>query len=100
MKGDTVGILRKLEHFHQVPRNRFSFAVFISCEPNSISLGGGFFELVDDFGVVGVNFVSNIKSFFIDLGILADVAYRSQDMKVLTEVFLDSMGFGRRLDDN
>ena len=50
--------------------------------------------------MIGVDFVSNVKGIFVDVSILANMPDRGQNMEILTEVLLDSMGFGRRLDDN
>jgi hypothetical protein len=47
-----------------------------------------------------VDFVSDIESGFVDFGVFSDVADGGENMKILTEVFLDSVGFGRRLDDH
>ena len=75
MKSDTVGVFGEFENFHKMPRDCFAFAVFISCEPDSVSACSGFFEVVDNFSVIGINFISDIESIFIDFGILADVPY-------------------------
>ena len=83
-----------------MPRNSFSFAVFIRCEPDFVCGFGGFFKIGNNTLVPRVNFVSDVKSILIDLRIFANVAYRCKDSKITTEVFLDSMRLGRRLYDN
>ena len=57
-----------------MPRNGFTFAVFVSREPDSFGGGSGFFEVGDDFFVAFVDFVSDVKSILVDMSILTDMA--------------------------
>ena len=83
-----------------MPRNRFSFAVFVGCKPNRISIFTSFFKFSDDFFVVWINFVSHGEIIVhIDFGIFANMADRSKNLKIITQVFFNSLGFGGRLDD-
>ena len=48
-----------------------------------------------------VDFVSDLEIVFgVDLGVFSDVANAREDMKIFAEIFLDSFGLGRRLDDH
>ena len=60
-----------------MPRNRFSFAVFVGCEPNRVGIFTSFFKFSDDFFVVWINFVSHGEIIMhIDFGIFANMADR------------------------
>ena len=100
VKSDTCGIFWELQDLAKVPRNCFSFAVFIRCEPDFISVFGSFFKIGNNTFVPRVNFISDVKSVLVDLSIFANVSDGSQNCKIFTEVFLDSVGLGWRLDDN
>lgn len=50
--------------------------------------------------MIGVDFVGDVKSVFVDMGVFANMPDGGENVKIFTEVFLDSMGFGRGLDDN
>ena len=83
-----------------MPRDGFAFAVFIGSEPDLLGGFGGFFKIRDDLVVIRVNFIGNVKSFFVDFGILANMANRSHHFEVFTEIFFDSFGFGGGLNNN
>ena len=55
----------------------------------------------DDYGItraVSLGCIHGIRNGVVrNTGIFANMPYRRQDSKILTEVFLDSLCFGRRL---
>lgn len=56
-----------------MPRNGFSLAVFIGCEPDGVGGFGGFLEVGNNFGVPGVDFVSDVEGRFVDFGVFPNV---------------------------
>ena len=96
-----MGGLGEFQNFEEVPRDRFAFAVFIGGEPDGAGGFDGFFEFVDDFGVAGVDFVSDGEVVFdVDFGVFSDVADGREDVEIFAKVFFDGFGFGGRLDDD
>ena len=86
-----------------MPGDRLPFAVFIGCEPDLLGGLNGSLKLGDDFLFFGVNFVLSFKpvldvyrrrSLFGFLYDTANVAHAREDMKIFTEVFLDSLCLG------
>ena len=58
-------------------RDGFTFAVLIGGELDFIGGFNGFFQFVDDFCVVGVDFVGDLESGLVDFSVFSDMTDRS-----------------------
>ena len=79
VKDDAAGFrLVQSQHLAKVPRDGFSFAVFIGREPNLLGLLGVFLQFVDELLFLVGNFISGLKRVFINAELfflqVADVA--------------------------
>ena len=100
VEGNTRGVFWQLEYLSKMPRDGFPFAVLIRCEPDFVASFHGFFEIGKNLFVSWVNFISDVKSVFIYLSIFANMPNGGKNLKIRTEVFLDSVGFRWRLYDD
>ena len=89
----------------QMPSDRFALTVRVGGENDFVGLLRVFLEAVDDvlLGcddlIARFEVVLNIHRIFVALGQVADVAHGGTHGEPLAEVFLNSLGFCRRLDD-
>ena len=94
-----------------MPGDRFSFAVFIGCEPDIGSADGFYllFKLGDNFLFLRVNFVDRFEAVcgidrrcavFCLLGDRANMPNTTQHGKVFTEVFFYGFALARALYDD
>ena len=105
VEDDAPGVLDwQAEHLGQVPRDGFSFAVFIACEPDGVGLLGGCAQGADEFGLLGGYFVLGLEVLEIDAEVVflqvADVSVTGQHFVVLAEEPLECLCLGGRLDDD
>ena len=110
----------RLEHLEEMPRNSFSFAIFISCEVELVNALEKLLEMRYLFsGRVGDDVdrcepVIDVDSessrlpqvpfrgweFGCTCGDVANMTHRRLDDEVVTEVFVDRARLGRRLNDD
>ena len=94
------GLLINPESFQQMPGDRFSFAVEVSCEDQFITLGDLFFQDADMLGTFRQNMISGRKVVFdINRALLAwqrpHMTVRGQHLVALAQKFFDSFCFRR-----
>ena len=101
VKGHAAGILvLELEQLLDVPRNRFSLAVRVSCEIHEIALADFAADFLDDFiftldrHIFRLEIVLDIDAHFLFRQI-AQMSHRSLDDIVRTEIFSDRLCLGR-----
>jgi len=104
-KNDPFGLVGvQVEHLAEVPRNGFSFPVFIRGQPNFICLLSELLQLFDHLLLIGRNYVLGFEVFLhihrtLALLQVAYVAIAGFYRKILAQVSFNGLGFGRRLYD-
>ena len=106
VKGHAAGIfVLELEQLLDMPRNRFSLAVRVSCEIDEIALADFAADFLDDFiftldrHIFRLEIVLDIDAHFLFRQI-AQMSHRSLDDIVRTEIFSDRLCLGRGLHDD
>ena len=92
------------QDFQQMPGNRFTFAVRVSCQIDVLGLAHGGGDGVHVFAVLGDDLVFHRKVFVRIHGAVfrhqvADVAIGSENFKIAAQVFFQGLRLGRRFDD-
>ena len=100
MESDPGGVFWQIQNFKKMPRNWFSFAVFIGREPDFVGFFNGFFQRANDFGVFWINFIGHVEGGFVDFGVFSDVSNRGEHLKIIAQIFFNSLCLSRRLDDD
>ena len=65
-----------------MPRNRFSLAVFIRCEPNFVASFHGLFEIGKYLFVSWVDLISDVESVFVYLSIFANMPNGGENLEI------------------
>ena len=106
VKGHTSGILvLELEQLLDVPRNRFSLAVRVSCEVHEIALADFAADFLNNFifsldrHIFRLEIVLDVNAHFLFRQI-AQMSHRRLDNIVRTEILPDGLCLGRRLHDD
>ena len=99
---DTVGfLLVQSQHLTQVPRDGFSLAVFIGCEPDLLCLLCVVLQFLDEFLFLLRYLVFRFERTGVDTHLLlfqvADVTVARHDLIVTAQEFLNGFRLGRRL---
>ena len=102
---DAVGLfLVKSQYFTQMPRDGFSFTVFIGCQPYLLGLAGILTKLLDDFFLFFRNLIFRDKRLDINAHLLlfqvTDMAVARHYLEVFAEEFFYRLGLGRRLNNH
>ena len=87
------------EDLCQMPRDGFSLAVFIGCEPHGLGLGCFALELGDELALVGGHFIVGREAVCdvyaeVFLFQVSDVSIARHYFVILAEEFLDGLGLG------
>jgi hypothetical protein len=95
----------QFENLCQVPGNGFAFAVLVSRQPEVFCFFRQLFQLGHYFSFLRRDFVLGfVIILFLDTEILfyqvADMAETGGYLEILSQEFLDGLGFCRRLDDD
>ena len=105
MEHDAVCLLLvKAQHLTQMPRDGFSLTVFIGSQPDLLSLLRLLLQFTDKFALVVRYLVSRHQCLIVDADFslfqVADVAITRHHFVILTQEFLDGLGFSRTLDNH
>ena len=96
---DTLGLLLiQSQHLTQVPRDGFSLAVFIGCEPYLTGFLGLVLQFTDQFLLLIGNLVFGFQGGVVDTQLfllqVADMSVTRHDFIVLAKKFLNRLGLG------
>ena len=96
---DTLGLLLiQSQHLTQVPRDSFSLAVFIGCEPYLTGFLGLVLQFTDQFLLLIGNLVFGFQGGVVDTQLfllqVADMSVTRHDFIVLAKKFLNRLGLG------
>ena len=102
---NAVGLLLvEAEHLAEVPRDGFSLAVLIGCQPYLLGFLGLRTQVCHQLGLLFRNFIFRFERLLVDAQLfllqVADMAIARHHLEVRTEELLNCLRFCRRLHDH
>jgi hypothetical protein len=94
-----------LQHFEHVPGDRFALTIGVGCEDQLVGALQRLGDIIEPASRLGIHFPDHLEiGLRIDRSVLrreiADVAERGQNLVGRSQIFVDRLGFRRRLDND